>query len=68
MAAKKKRTVDRGRRIEREELKLIAVRIEPAHDALLEELAAADPERATVSVLIRRAIREYLQRQGKLKP
>jgi len=52
---------------EREDLELTGVRIEPSSLRALQEIAENDPERATVSTLIRRAIREYLQRQGKLK-
>jgi hypothetical protein len=51
----------------REDLEQVAIRIEPSHRQMLEELAADDPERATFSTLVRRAIREYLQRQGKIK-
>jgi hypothetical protein len=51
----------------REELKLTGVRIEPSSIKALEDLAKNDPERVTVSTLIRRAVREYLERQGKLK-
>jgi len=50
----------------REELEMTGLRVEPSYLKALKELAASDPERATVSTLIRRAIREYLQRQGKL--
>jgi hypothetical protein len=63
MVVKKKSNV-----VEHEELKLVAVRIEASYHDLLAEVAADDPDRATVSTLIRRAIREYLQRQKKLKP
>jgi hypothetical protein len=50
-----------------EKTKLIAVRVEESYCKLLDKIALADPERATVSTLVRRAIREYLQRQGKLE-
>ncbi len=49
-----------------EKTKLIAVRLELSYCKALDSLALADPERTTVSTLVRRAIREYLQRQGKL--
>lgn len=54
-------------KVEHEETEVVGVRVERSYVSSLKELAAADPDRATVSVLIRRAIREYLQRQGKLK-
>jgi len=49
----------------REELKITGVRIEPSSLKALEELVKNDPERATVSTLIRRAVREFIERQGK---
>jgi hypothetical protein len=49
----------------REELKLTGLRIEPSSLRALAQLARNDPERATVSTLIRRAVREYLERQAK---
>jgi len=51
----------------REDLKLTGIRIEPSYLKALGELSKDDPERATVSSLIRRAVREYLERNGKLK-
>jgi predicted DNA-binding ribbon-helix-helix protein len=66
LAAQKERKLA-TKKEKREKLKMVGVRIEESFWAALEEIALADPERATVSTLIRRAIREYLQRQGKLK-
>jgi hypothetical protein len=53
--------------VKHEGLKLVAVRIESSYHKLLTEVAKDDPDRASVSTLIRRAIREYLQRQKKLE-
>jgi len=53
----------------RPDLELTGVRLDPSHLKALKELAEKDPdpERVTVSTLIRRAVREYLERQGKLR-
>jgi hypothetical protein len=52
--------------MKRTEMVLKAVRIEKVYLRLLAEMAQEDPDRATVSTLMRRAIREYLQRHGKM--
>ena len=53
---------------------LVAVRLPNAYVEALEKIVAADPvkdendpDRATVSMLIRKAVREFLHREGKLK-
>ena len=51
---------------EREDMEPLAIRCDSSYVRALEEIATADPERATVSTLVRRAIREYLKSQGKL--
>lgn len=51
---------------QREELILIAARIEKSYKELLKDVALADANRPSESALIRRAIREFLERQGKL--
>jgi hypothetical protein len=52
---------------QREDLRLIGLRVDGEHYRLFEELASEDPERLTAAGLIRRAMREYLQREKKLK-
>lgn len=49
-----------------EETRLVAVRLPKSYVRLLDEIALADPERATVSTVIRRALREYFVKLGKL--
>jgi predicted transcriptional regulator len=46
--------------------KLMAVRVDEIHCKILDEMASADPDRITPSTLVRRAIRQYLEREGKL--
>jgi hypothetical protein len=48
-----------------EQTKMISVRVDRSYVKMLDELALADPERATVSTLVRRAIRQFLERAGK---
>jgi hypothetical protein len=47
--------------------KLLTVRVDEIHCKILDEMAFADPDRITPSMLIRRAIRQYLEREGKLE-
>jgi hypothetical protein len=47
----------------------IALRLEESYIKLLDEMAMElQAERATVSSLIRKAIQQFLEREGKLKP
>lgn len=53
---------------------LVAVRLPNAYVEALEKIIESDPlkdeddpDRATVSMLIRKAVREFLHREGKLK-
>jgi len=46
--------------------KLMAVRIDAIHCKILDKMASAGPDRITPLVLVRRAIRQYLEREGRL--
>jgi hypothetical protein len=62
MAGKKP---EKRQRVPHEETVMVAVRLEKSSHDTLNNLVAMDLDRPTISTLIRRAVREYIERQRK---